>query len=148
MKMRPIGSSRYRLVLSSPICIHVLLYEAGGIPKDSIVDKIISPLRELLFGRLRALRCSHEHLLFFQQLRERPVLVHGHQDVTATDKLLLNVELRYRGPFRVLFDACNFPLTSFQVTLMVDHDSPPRAIPKFHHPFMTYLAVGPGLLAH
>ena len=46
--------------------------------------------------------------------------MHRHQDVTATDKLLVNVKLRYGWPLGVFFDtfsnlsACNAPLPILQ----------------------------------
>ncbi len=39
-------------------------------------------------------------------LARSPVLVHRHDDVAAADELLVDVELRDRGPVRVLLDAC------------------------------------------
>lgn len=32
--------------------------------------------------------------------------MHRHHDIRATHKLLVDVQLRYRGPFRVLLDSC------------------------------------------
>jgi hypothetical protein len=48
----------------------------------------------------------HNNTLLFQHLRQCTILVHGHENIATTNELLVDVELRYRRPFRVLLDAC------------------------------------------
>lgn len=51
---------------------------------------------------------GYNDTLLFQHLRQRTILVHRHEYVTAANKLLVDVELRYRGPFRILLDAWKY----------------------------------------
>jgi hypothetical protein len=59
----------------------------------------------------------HNDTLLFQHLRQRSVLVHSHEDVAATDKLLVDVKLGYCGPLRVLLDSCHI----CQLPLLTPH---------------------------
>jgi hypothetical protein len=52
----------------------------------------------------------NNYTLLFQHLCERPILMHRHQDITATDELLIDVQLRYGRPLGVFFDTCSYPL--------------------------------------
>lgn len=49
----------------------------------------------------------NEDTLGLKELSKLTILVHGHQDITATDELLLEVELRNGGPFGVLLHTYN-----------------------------------------
>lgn len=48
----------------------------------------------------------NEDILLFQQFCQFSILVHRHQDIAATHKFLVDVELGYRWPVGVLFDSC------------------------------------------
>ncbi|KAI6773190.1 hypothetical protein HG531_000039 [Fusarium graminearum] len=45
------------------------------------------------------------NLLLVEELSQVTILVHRHQNIRTTDKVLLDVELRNRGPVGVLLDA-------------------------------------------
>lgn len=47
----------------------------------------------------------NQDLVLIKQLRQVSILVHGHQDVASTNKLLVQVQLRDGGPVRVLLDS-------------------------------------------
>lgn len=60
-------------------------------------------------GKERRARCadlvgSHQDSLLLKHLREVPILVHRHQDITSTNKFLVQVQLRDSRPVRELFD--------------------------------------------
>jgi hypothetical protein len=48
----------------------------------------------------------HEHILLLEQLCQAPILMHRHHDIRPAHEVLVDVQLRYRGPLRVLFDSC------------------------------------------
>ena len=43
-------------------------------------------------------RSRHNNALLLEHFRQRTVLVHGHENIAATNELLVNVELGYCGP--------------------------------------------------
>jgi len=49
----------------------------------------------------------NKHILVLQKLSQRTILVHRHQDIGSTNKLLVDVQLWYRRPVRVLLDTCD-----------------------------------------
>lgn len=59
----------------------------------------------LLLLLLVALLRLNQDLVLIKQLRQVSILVHGHQDVASTNKLLVQVQLRDGGPVRVLLDS-------------------------------------------
>ena len=46
----------------------------------------------------------YKYLLVLKQLSQLPILMHGYNNITSTDKFLLDIELWYGWPFRVLLD--------------------------------------------
>lgn len=50
---------------------------------------------------------GHENILLLKQLAQRAILVHRHEDVSATNELVANVQLGDRLPVAVLLDACS-----------------------------------------
>jgi hypothetical protein len=57
-----------------------------------------------LFLRILALS-RRKYLLLLQHLRQLATLMHRDQNITSPNELLVDIQLRYRGPFRVLLDA-------------------------------------------
>lgn len=71
--------------------------------------KLRTILRRIL--ALRGLLSSSQNLLLLQQFRQLPILVHADQDITTADELLVNIQLRDRGPVGILLD----PLSQLRV---------------------------------
>jgi hypothetical protein len=75
------------------IKIYVHKIKIEGIP-------MLLPVPLLAVGR-------HKHILLLEQLAQRAILVHRHEDVRATNELAANVQLGDRLPIAVLLDACS-----------------------------------------
>lgn len=71
--------------------------DGGPIAWDFTLEAVLS-----FFGRF----CRDQHLVLLKHFSQLPVLVHTHQYITATDELLLQVELGYRRPIGVFFQTC------------------------------------------
>lgn len=67
---------------------------------------MIQTPEELIYISLSTLLCWDQNVLLLEQLGQRAVLVHRHENVGSTDELLVDVELRNGRPLRVLLDSC------------------------------------------
>lgn len=61
----------------------------------------------LALWRSRCLLISrNKNSLLLQHLSQRSIIVHTHQDITATDELFINIQLWYSRPIWVFLDPC------------------------------------------
>src|SRR5690242_13119518 len=72
--------------------------------------------------------------LLLEHLRQRPVLVHSHEDIATTNELLVNVKLGYRGPLRVLLDSCRTCQLAVLTPLLQASESAAEAVQTTYQP--------------
>lgn len=77
----------------------------------------------LIYTDSDTLLCRDQNVLLLEQLGQRAVLVHRHEDIGSTNELLVDVKLRNGRPLRVFLDSC-FPTMSAYASSMVDRHVP------------------------